>query len=44
MVGCPVGDALSLARRGARGYSWVEGMVHKWLVLLVCGVLTLTAW
>ena len=38
------GDALSLARRGARGYSWVEGMVHKWLVLLVCGALTATVW
>ena len=25
-------------------YSWVEGMVRKWLVLRVCGVLTLMVW
>lgn len=35
------GDALSLA--GCAAISWVEGMVHKWLVLRACGALTLTA-
>lgn len=52
---CPVGGVLppagrfrlwvgvfSLAWRAA--ISWVEGMVRKWLVLRVCGALTLTAW
>lgn len=37
-------EALSLAWCGVRGYSWVEGMVHKWLVLRACGALTLTVW
>ena len=36
------GDALSLA--GCAAISWVEGMVHKWLVLRACGALTLTVW
>lgn len=38
------GGVFSLARRCCAAISWVEGMVHKWLVLLVCGVLTLTVW
>lgn len=39
------GGALSLAWRGARGLfrGW-KGGVSVWLVLRVCGVLTLTVW
>lgn len=37
------GDSLSLARRCCAAISLVEGMVRKWLVLSVCGALTLTA-
>lgn len=38
------GSVFSLARRCCAAISWVEGMVHKWLVLRVCGALTLTVW
>lgn len=38
------GGLFSLAWRCCAAISWVEGMVRKWLVLRVCGVLTLTVW